>query len=246
MIISIDSMPCVCEPGEFLIDVAARNGIAIPSLCHHDGLSGQGCCRVCIAEVEIDGRRSIVTACIYPVESECAVFTNSENINRQRRMILSLLHALAPESVDVARLCEEYEAPLVERFEEKKDGKCILCGLCVKACESLGTGAIATMSRGALKTVATPYDEPSVVCVGCASCAAVCPTGAIAVMEDGAERTIWKKSLPLKSCKNCGSIMGTHMEHWRAASSIGADVPALCDKCRKKTVATVMAATYGK
>ena len=246
MIITIDSMPCACEPGEFLLEVAARNGITIPTLCRHDGLSGQGCCRVCIVEIEVDGRRNIVTACIFPVESECSVYTNSENIGSQRRMILSLLRSLAPESDDVARLCEEYKAPLIERFEKKESGKCILCGLCVKACESLGTGAIATMGRGALKIVATPYGEPSVACVGCASCAAVCPTGAISVMETGSERTIWEKKLPLKPCKSCGDIMGTHMEHWRAATALGAEIPTICEKCRKKTAASVMAATYGK
>ncbi|MCL1920273.1 MAG: 4Fe-4S dicluster domain-containing protein [Kiritimatiellaeota bacterium] len=54
-----------------------------------------------------------------------------------------------------------------------------MCGLCARACESLGTGAIAAVGRGMDKGVSTPYSEPSAVCVGCGGCAAACPTGAM-------------------------------------------------------------------
>ena len=248
MTININNKPCACEPGEYLLDIASRNGIAIPSLCHHDGLRGQACCRVCIVEVETDGRRSIVTACVYPIERECAVFTENENVKRQRRMVLRLLRARAPQSGEVARLCEEYGAAEVgDRFEKNADGKCILCALCVEACRSLGTGAIGTAGRGVGKDVTTPYDEPSLACVGCASCASVCPTGCIEVGEAGNQRTIWNKTFPLVACKNCGAVMGTMMELWRAAQKTGAeDAPVLCEMCRKKAITDVMAATYGK
>ena len=246
MTITIDKKPCVCEPGEYILDIAARNGITIPALCHHEGLAGQGCCRVCIVEVEINNWRTVVTACVYPVERECEVFTESENVARQRGMVLSLLRSLAPESAEVARLCGEYGAPEHDRFVKRPGEKCILCGLCVKACQSLGTGAIGTAGRGAQKSVTTPYDEPSLACVGCASCAEVCPTGAITVTEQDQSRTIWGKKLPLKPCKTCGNIMGTHMELWRAAESAGTGAaPDICEACRKKSIADVMAATYG-
>jgi len=161
-------------------------------------------------------------------------------------MVLCLLRALAPESVEVARLCKEYGAPDHERLVKEPEGKCILCGLCARACESLGTGAIATVHRGIRKAVATPYGEPSLVCVGCASCAAVCPTGAITVTDGEKERTIWNKTFPLKTCKKCGATMGTYMEHWRAAKKAGADVPELCDTCKKKAITDVMAQAYGR
>jgi len=246
MTIIIDGKPCECSPGEYLLNIAARNGIAIPALCHHEGLPEQGCCRVCIVEVETNGALSIVTACVYPVERGCTVYTNSENVVRQRRTTLSLLRSLAPDSDEITRLCQEFAAPVFTRFVKQTGGKCILCGLCVRACESLGTGAIGTAGRGVNKAVTTPYDEPSMVCVGCASCAAVCPTGAISVADTDTERHIWNKALPLKKCDKCGAVMGTYMEHWRAASAIGAEVPELCDDCRRKTIASVMSATYGR
>ena len=247
MIVAIDSKPCACEPGEYILDIAKRNGITIPTLCHHDGLPGQGCCRVCIVEVEAGGRSSIVTACVYPVKRECSVFTSSEKVSRQRRMVLSLLRSMAPESDMVKNLCEEYGAPEHGRFIEKTGEKCIMCGLCVRACESLGTGAIATVNRGVAKAVATAYDEPSIACVGCASCASVCPTGTIGVADDGRTRTIWGKTFFINECARCGSPMGTLQELWRTAVKAGAgEAPDLCENCRKKAIADVMAAAFGR
>ena len=246
MTITIDGKACTCERGEYLLDIALRNGVAIPSLCHHSGLPGQGCCRVCMVELEANGRRSIVTACVYPVERECAVLTNSENVSRQRGMVLCLLRSLAPESEEIGRLCQEYGAPDYARFLKRAGGKCILCGLCVKACESLGTGAIATVSRGVDKAVATPYGEPSIACVGCASCAKVCPTGAITVTEAENKRVIWNKTYPVKACKGCGKPVGTVVELRRAVKKSGAKMPDLCESCRKKAIADVMAATYAR
>ena len=52
MIISINGIPCTCEKGEFILTVARRNGIKIPTLCSHKALGEQGACRVCIVEVE--------------------------------------------------------------------------------------------------------------------------------------------------------------------------------------------------
>ena len=245
MIITIDKISCACEPGEYLLEIAMRNNIDIPALCHHEGLPGQGCCRVCIVEVEINGRRSIVSACVYPIERECSVFTNSDNVLRQRSTVLSLLRSLALGSDEIAKLCERYDAPEHERFATRPGEKCILCGLCVKACGSLGTGAISTVSRGIEKAVTTPYGEPSIACVGCASCARVCPTGAIEFEEGDKKRTIWNKTLPLRACKSCGQPMGTLVELRRAAGKSGGEIPVLCEVCKKKSIADVMAATYG-
>ena len=251
MTITIDGKKAVCQPGEYLLNIAERAGIRIPSLCHHEGIPGQGCCRVCIAEVETRSggeniRREIVASCVYPVEGECSVFTDSDRVRRDRGVVLALLRARAPASVEIERLCSEYGAPDNERFVIQADSeKCILCGLCVKACESLGTGAISTVSRGIDKKVSTPYDEPAIVCVGCGSCAAVCPTGAISVCDDSANRTIWNKSLPLALCKRCGAAFGTMFEHYRASEHAGAPPPELCPECRRKAVTDTMADTFG-
>jgi len=247
MTITIDGKAIECSAGEYLPDVAKRAGIHIPTLCHHEGLPGQGCCRVCLVEVETGGVKDIVTACVYPVERECTVFTDNERVRKDRGIVLALLRAVAPDSDEIARLCEEHGAPDVERFTiRKENSKCILCGLCVRACESLGTGAISTINRGIDKKVSTPYDEPALVCVGCGSCASVCPVGAIKVEEDGGERKIWNKKLPLARCKRCGAEFGTVFEHYRSSERAGAPPADLCEVCKRKAITDTMAQTFGQ
>ena len=49
--ITIDGRKVECEEGCALIDVAADNGVYIPSLCHTRGKPCLGTCRVCSARV---------------------------------------------------------------------------------------------------------------------------------------------------------------------------------------------------
>ena len=179
MEIKINGASHSATEGEFILTVARRNRVPIPTLCHHDGLPGQGCCRVCLVEVVERGRGRIVTACVYPVTEGLEVFTNTERVEAVRRRNLALLRLRAPEAERVRQLCALYKAPDDGRFETAAGERCILCGLCARACLSLGTGAISTVSRGVAKKIAPPYEEAPESCIGCGSCAASCPTNAI-------------------------------------------------------------------
>ena len=246
MNIIIDGKSCSCEKGEYLLQIARRNGIEIPTLCHHDSFAGQGSCRLCIVEVSERGRNKVVVSCVYPVNQECEVFTQSERIKKDRRMILTLLMKRAPDSPEIRALCEKYGAPDIPRFVSVNGSRCVMCGLCVKACKELSVGAISTVNRGVTKEIATPYHEESSVCVGCGSCAYVCPTGAIDISETEDTRTIWGKTFRLIRCKNCGTIIGTEQELLLAAKKAGTEPDTLCADCRKKQMANVLCETYGE
>ena len=95
--ITIDGVQCTCEKGEYLYDVATRNGIWIPVLCRSDAFEDhRACCRICIVEVITRGRSKIVTSCVYPIDGPCKVLTNSERIREDRAVLYGLLGHRAP------------------------------------------------------------------------------------------------------------------------------------------------------
>ena len=245
MNITINGKLCACEKGEFLLTVARRNGITIPTLCHHPALAGQGSCRVCLVEVDEGRGPKIVVSCVYPVQRECTVETNSERVRRERGMVLALLRKRAPDSDRIAMMCKALGAPELPRLTPAEAGKCILCGLCTRACTELSVGAISTVNRGVTKEIATPYHDESPVCVGCGSCASVCPTGAIELTETETTRTIWGKTFTLARCKSCGAVIGTKEELALAAKKAGQEPEELCERCRKAALAGILANTYG-
>ncbi len=77
------------EPGETILEVAQRNSIDIPTLCHLKGATPTGACRVCVVEVE--GARSLVASCAAPATANMVVRTESAKVIEARRMVLQLL-----------------------------------------------------------------------------------------------------------------------------------------------------------
>ena len=225
--------------------MAKRNGIRIPVLCRSDAFADhRACCRVCIVEVVERDRSKIVTSCVYPVESQIEVFTQSERIREDRAAIFALLKSRAPQADVLGKMSRGLDMDGFDRFITIDNEKCILCGLCVQACNSLGTGAISTVNRGTDKKIDTPYGVASKFCVGCLSCANVCPTGAIEYGQGDGKRTIWNREFELAICEECGHVMGTKESVAYAAAKTGAETPVVCDDCRKKHIADEMMNTY--
>ena len=243
--LTINGKPVVCESGETILQVAQRNRIQIPTLCHHEGLCAQGVCRVCMVEIIENGWSKLVAACIFPIRRSIEVFTDNEAVHKHRNAVISLLLARTPGNERIERLARYYKIKAPERLEAQADEKCVLCGLCVRACSSLGTGAISTINRGISKKVSTPYDEPSKTCIGCASCASVCPTGAITVEETSSSRKIWGKDFEFVRCACCGEAFATKEQLEYAANMAGLLEPnALCERCRKQGIAAGMKETF--
>ncbi|RLF02634.1 MAG: heterodisulfide reductase, partial [Thermoprotei archaeon] len=165
------------EEGQYLLEVARKYGVEIPTLCYHEALEPAGMCRLCTVEVH-DGRRTrFVTACNYPIWEGMEVFTDTEEVQKGRKLIVELLLARCPDVPVLKELAKTYgiEAP---RFRKDADD-CILCGLCVRICERMGNGAISLTGRGVEMRVDTPFHVQTDVCLGCGACASVCPTGHI-------------------------------------------------------------------
>ncbi len=61
----------------------------MPTLCHLEGLSERGGCRLCM--VEMEGSPRLFAACVTPVQEDMVVYTHTERLINYRRMILELL-----------------------------------------------------------------------------------------------------------------------------------------------------------
>jgi bidirectional [NiFe] hydrogenase diaphorase subunit len=87
----IDDVEVSARAGQTILDVARENEIEIPTLCHLEGLSDVGACRLCL--VEIKGSNKLLPACIATVQEGMEVSTNTERLKNHRRTILELLFA---------------------------------------------------------------------------------------------------------------------------------------------------------
>lgn len=231
--IIINGKECAAEKGEYLLDIAERNGITIPHLCHHESLRGLATCRICVVEVTENGRKKIVTSCIFPVMRDLIVETETDEIKSMRKTLIALLMAETPDNERIQLLAKEYGILDTTRFEASEDNQCMMCGLCVKACEEMGCNAIATVNRGTTKKIATPYEEPSMECIGCGSCAYVCPTGCIKIEDSYGTRQIWGREFELIRCSVCGKHFATKDQYEYTAEKSGEQGPPICNHCRQ-------------
>ena len=100
IIITIDDNKVEANTNETIWEVASRNGIQIPHLCHKpaDGYRPDGNCRACM--VEIDGERTLAASCIRYASEGMVIKTESERATKARNMVLELLVTDQPSQVD--------------------------------------------------------------------------------------------------------------------------------------------------
>ena len=199
----IDGQELSARSGQTILEVARENDINIPTLCHLEGLSAVGACRLCL--VEIKGSNKLLPACVATVFEGMDVTTNSERLKKHRRVILELLFAernhicavcVSNGHCELQALAQEqglthvslpYRNPALtvdashERFTADHN-RCILCTRCVRACAEIeGAHVWDVMGRGIDSIVITDLNDPwgESSCTRCGKCVQVCPTGAL-------------------------------------------------------------------
>ncbi len=172
--LQINALQVSVERGTTLLEAAEFLGFPIPTLCHMDGLSPYGACRLCVVEIGEGKRSRLVTACTYPVEDGLKVRTASARVLRARKIIIELLLASCPQSKTIQDIAAAHEVRK-QRFKQEHED-CILCGKCVRMCaEQMAAKAIGFRGRGQNRSIGTPFDEKSEVCRACGGCIYVCP-----------------------------------------------------------------------
>jgi len=169
--LGIDGKKVRAKEGATILEVARENGIYIPTLCHHNELEPSGVCRLCMVEISKDKRTKLVASCVYPVEENLVVKTDSEKIRKIRRMIIELLWPSVP------ALAKEFGVEKSRFVPEHTE--CCLCGLCVRYCaEVKKLNAVYFKGRGINRELAV-IPELADECIYCAGCFDLCPGGLI-------------------------------------------------------------------
>lgn len=211
--IKINNMPLSVPKGISILEAARMAGIEIPTLCYLKKINEIGACRICM--VEVKGARSLVTACVYPVNEGMEIFTNTERVRKSRKMTLELilsthdrkcLSCVRSGTCELQQLCKEFGVDDEGRFDGanpvheyddsaihmiRDNGKCILCRRCVAACQAQHISVIGANARGFDTHIGSAFERPldSVACVSCGQCIVNCPTGAI-YEKDGTAKVL--------------------------------------------------------
>ncbi len=233
--ITINGVAFQAKNDATILEVARENGIDIPTLCHNESLGPEGRCRLCMVEIKKGQRTRVVTSCLYPAEEGLQVQTATEKVLGVRKMVLELLLARCPDSKEIRQMAAEMGIGEPRFKLDEGRGKCILCGLCVRACEeAVGVSAIGLSVRGSQKKVGTPYSEPTMVCIGCGACHFICPTGAVKLAEKDGVRSIWGRDFKLAACTVCGNYFAPEYQlDWMSQKSgVPREFFNKCPNCR--------------
>ena len=85
---TIDGRIVRAQPGETVLEVARREGIDIPALCHEPGTPAWGACRLCLVEVE--GAGKLQAACTTWVADDLVVKTDTPRVRARRKSYLKM------------------------------------------------------------------------------------------------------------------------------------------------------------
>ncbi|MBD1549041.1 formate dehydrogenase subunit alpha [Roseibium aggregatum] len=228
---TLDGREVIANEGETIWQVAKREGVAIPHLCHKDapGYRSDGNCRACM--VDIEGERTLTASCVREPSDGMVVKTESERAVKAREMVFELLVADQPPreahpdpESDFWRWSDTLGVTASRYARGEKPAQdishpaiavnldaCIACNLCERACREVQVNDVIGMGwRGHHAAPVFDLADPMGLstCVACGECVSACPTGALfekSMMDETAKtRAVFPDETVDSVCPFCG------------------------------------------
>lgn len=203
--IQINNKKFLAYESETILTFAKRNKFHIPTLCYHSDLEPNGNCRLCLVEISVDDKKTLVTACNTKVTDGMEIKLDTPKVKKIRKINLEMLLSDHIEKCgecnwqndcELKKLAHDFGIKK-SRFSERRrkfkadkqtpsilwdSSKCVECGNCISACEQItGLDIIKTEYRGS-SIVFGPKGGKSFSdtnCVFCGQCILHCPSGAL-------------------------------------------------------------------
>jgi bidirectional [NiFe] hydrogenase diaphorase subunit len=202
--LTIDGRAVAAAAGTTVLQAARQAGIAIPTLCHLEGLSPVAACRLCL--VEIEGSDRLLPACVTAVVEGLVVRSTTPRLRDHRRTVIELLftegnHVCAvcvanghcelqdlavAVGMDHARLPYRHPQRSVDLSHHRfglDHNRCILCTRCVRVCDEVEKAHVWDVGwRGEHCRIVAGLNQPwgaVDACTDCGKCVMACPTGAL-------------------------------------------------------------------
>jgi len=223
--LTIEGKAIAVPAGTTVLQAAEKLGIDIPTFCYHPNLSIAGNCRMCL--VEIEGQGKPVTACSTPVNEGMVVKVNSPGAKEARRAVIEFLltnHPLDCPICDKSGECTLQDNSMTQgkmksRFTFGKNHKakakdigkhivldaerCIMCTRCVRFLDEVTkTGELGIFGRGNHEELGLApgkrLDNPYSGCV-----TDICPVGALTMKEFRFQSRVWFLEKTESICQSC-------------------------------------------
>jgi formate dehydrogenase alpha subunit len=238
-LVAVNGVGVPYRQGGRVLGALREAGSNVPTLCYDERVGPMGTCRMCLVEVEVDGRVQTVASCTAFQQAGMQVRTHTPELRDYRRTLLELLLSETPpppecpkcqsfETCELHSAVDEYEAkwdrfPRLKTRQKADDPNpfiqrdydfCIACYRCTNICNDWEmASAITVAGRGQDSRISTFFNNRLLdsPCTFCGQCVNTCPTGALTDRKIVGRTVATKVKRTKTICPYCGVGCGIHL-----------------------------------